>query len=47
MGYSDEKVLALGTRLRGRGGSVTPEYLENIAVELKRGWRVIDDDPRV
>ena len=41
------KVLALGTRLRGRGGSVTPEYLENIAVELERGWGVTDDDPRV
>jgi len=41
------KVLALGTRLRGRGGSVTPESLESIAVELEQGWRVTDDDPRV
>jgi len=47
MGYSDKKVLALGARLRGRGGSITPEYLENIAVEIEWGRRVTDDDPRV
>jgi len=47
MDYSDKKVLALGTRLRGRGGTVTPEYLENIAEELEQGLRVTDDDSRV
>jgi len=47
MDYSDKKVLVLGTRLRGGGGTVTPEYLENIAEELEWGWRVTDDDPRV
>ena len=40
-------MLALGTRLRQRGGSVTPEYLEYIAVELERGWQVTEDDARV
>jgi len=28
MGYEDEKMIALRTRLREKGGSVTPEYLE-------------------
>jgi len=28
MGYEDEKMIALGTRLREKGGSVRPEYLK-------------------
>jgi len=38
MGYLDRerKVLVLGTRLRGRGGSVTPEYLKYLA-RLEKG----------
>jgi len=30
---TQRKVLALRTRLKGRGGSVTPEYLEYIAIK--------------